>query len=333
MSTAPHTSGGARPPASVSAASPQPRNASGRPAGTWGTVLLPIADDESIDYTALGEEVEALGESGVDGVYTNGSAGEFYAQSEQEFDQIHNLVARICHACGLSFQIGVSHTGAQTTLDRIARAKDLGPTAFQIILPDWVPLSNEEAIRYLARIAEEASPVPLVLYNPPHAKRVLQADDFLQLSNAVPELVGLKVGDGDEGWYQSMQPVMSRLAVFVPGHRLALGVSRGAQGSYSNIACLHPKGAKRWAEQMKRDLPAALELQKRIEFFLEQHVLPLRSARWHCNHAFDKLLAAAGGWAKIGTRLRWPYQWFDPSLAYPLGVLAKQQLPELFEEN
>ncbi|MDW6066347.1 hypothetical protein SAZ11_62100 [Streptomyces sp. FXJ1.4098] len=39
-----------------------------------------------------------------------------------------------------------------------------------MILPDWVPLSDDEVVRFLVGAAETAGDVPLVLYNPPHAK-------------------------------------------------------------------------------------------------------------------------------------------------------------------
>ncbi|MCB0054480.1 MAG: dihydrodipicolinate synthase family protein, partial [Caldilinea sp.] len=61
--------------------------------GNWATLMLPINDDDSIDYGRLGNELDALVAAGVDGLYTNGTAGEFHTQSEAEFDAIHALVA------------------------------------------------------------------------------------------------------------------------------------------------------------------------------------------------------------------------------------------------
>ncbi len=51
--------------------------------GTWGTTLLPINKDESIDFGRLSQDLDYLLTSGVDGIYTNGTAGEFYAQTEE----------------------------------------------------------------------------------------------------------------------------------------------------------------------------------------------------------------------------------------------------------
>src|SRR5262245_37017483 len=130
--------------------------------GNWATLLLPINADESIDYGRLAGEVEALITAGVDGIYTNGTAGEFHTQNEAEFDAIHTLVAEQCHRAELPFQIGASHMSAQTTLERIRRAIQFGPAAIQVILADWFPLNEKEMIVCLERMAVVAEPIGLV---------------------------------------------------------------------------------------------------------------------------------------------------------------------------
>ena len=61
--------------------------------GNWATVMLPINEDESIDYARLADEIEVLIDCGVDGIYSNGSTGEFYTQTEDEFDRSGTLLA------------------------------------------------------------------------------------------------------------------------------------------------------------------------------------------------------------------------------------------------
>jgi 4-hydroxy-tetrahydrodipicolinate synthase len=45
----------------------------------------------------------------VSGIYSNGTAGEFYNQTEDEFDQISFLLAEKCNKVQMPFQIGCSH--------------------------------------------------------------------------------------------------------------------------------------------------------------------------------------------------------------------------------
>ena len=298
--------------------------------GTWGTVMLPINADDSIDFSRLTESVRALCASGVHGIYSNGTAGEFATQREDEFDRVSAIVAAQAEQAGVPFQIGASHTSPQASLERIRRAQSLAPGAFQVILPDWVKVGNDEAIAFLARLAEAAAPVPLVLYNPPHAKRVLEASDFARLRSAVPALVGIKVGDGAPSWYAAMREQLPGFSIFVPGHHYATGRMSGAHGSYSNIACLSPRGARRWDDLIGRDPVAALALELRILDFFRAHIAPLL-AQGLSGGALDKLLCGIGGWCDLGLRLRWPYRFVDDATLARLRPIARVALPELFE--
>ena len=296
--------------------------------GTWASVLLPIKSDEFIDFRRLSEDIAYLVTTGVDGIYTNGTAGEFYSQTESEFDQVNAMLAEQCEETHVPFQIGASHTDPRMSLSRVRRAAQLRPSAIQVILPDWFPLTPAETLAFLDRIAEAARPIGLVLYNPPHSKRILQPEEYGQLSDAIPALVGVKVAASTD-WYARFKTYAPRLSLFVPGHQLATAVKTGAAGSYSNIACLHPIGAKRWQEQINSDYSAAMATESRIASFLQRYLLPLRDQHKYSNQALDKLLAAIGGWSTAGTRLRWPYRWLDQDEVKRLSVIARHELPEL----
>lgn len=301
--------------------------------GSWGTLLLPIKEDDNIDFQRLEDEITYLLHSRISGIYTNGTAGEFYNQTEDEFDQITELLALKCAEADMAFQIGVSHMSPMICLERIKRCKHLKPNAFQVILPDWVPANEKEQLAFLKKIAEVAAPVPLVLYNPPHAKVVLKPFDFKKLAEHIPQLIGIKVADGDAQWYADMRLYASHLSVFVPGHHLATGMkAKVGVGAYSNIACLHPRGAQQWYELMLEDVEEALKIEKKILAFFERCLVPFIQAGYS-NPALDKFLAAVGGWAPIGTRLRWPYQGIDENEVAPIRKLARQMLPEIIIQN
>ncbi|MCU1489055.1 MAG: Dihydrodipicolinate synthase/N-acetylneuraminate lyase [Acidimicrobiaceae bacterium] len=297
--------------------------------GTWGAVLLPLADDDSVEWGLLRDEVEVLVGMGLAGLYTNGSAGELHSLEESEVDGVNEIVAQACTKANLPFQIGASQMSGQICLSRIRRARELAPSAIQVILPDWFPLATREVMAAVERMAEVADPVPLVLYNPPHAKTRCDPEEFGRLAAAVPGLVGIKVAGGDADWYKEMRAAAPDLAVFVAGHALASGRQQGAAGAYSNVACLNPAGALAWERQMSEDPEAALELEKRINEFLALHIFPIQ-ARGFSNAALDKTLARIGGWAEVGTRVRWPYSSVPEAEAAALAPIARAELPELF---
>lgn len=299
--------------------------------GVWASVLLPIGSDDGIDWTRLEAELDVLASSELDGVYAHGTAGEFHTLTEAEFDRVSSMLAQACVRAGMPFQVGASHPVPQVTLARISRTHSLAPGAFQVVLPDWLPLTDHECEEFVRRVAEAAAPVPLVLYNPPHAKTAASPGLFGRLLDAVPSLIGIKVAGGDDAWYASMRDVLARCAVFVPGHHLAYGLARGARGSYSNVAGLSPAGAARWYALMRKDPKSAADIERRITLLFERHVEPLQRAGLS-NPALDKFLAAVGGWADIGLRTRWPYHSAPEDAVVPAREDAHALLPELFGE-
>ena len=230
----------------------------------------------------------------------------------------------------MPFQIGASHSSPQITLERVRRAAHLTPGAIQVILPDWLPLTDDEIADFLALLGQAAAPIGLVLYNPPHAKRRLSPDEIGLLRRHMPSLVGVKVGGGDADWYEGMREHMHGMSVFIPGGQMATGLREGAHGSYSNVACLQPAGAQRWYTLTIHDMDAALALERRIQAFLAQYISPLVQEQKYTGGAADKLLCAIGGWANVGTRLRWPYRSIPDALVERLRPAAQQRLPELF---
>lgn len=239
-------------------------------------------------------------------------------------------MAEKCHKKSVAFQLGVSHMSPVISLERLKRVKSLEPGAVQVILPDWFPVTEPEMLSFLQKMSQEAEPVALVLYNPPHAKKVLTPKQLCMLHQLVPQLVGIKVAGGDETWYDQMKEALDEITVFVPGHRLATGYSKGAKGAYSNVACLSPKGAQQWYERMKINLFSALEQEKQIQKFMSQYITPFITKDGYMNGAVDKLLCAIGGWSEISTRMRWPYRFIPMDQVGELRKIAKKMLPEMF---
>lgn len=300
-----------------------------RLAGNWATLLLPIQADDAIDVGALAAEIDILIAARVDGIYSNGTAGEFHNLTSAENDAIQALLADKCSKAHMPFVIGACQPDPSLACERVARAAALGPAAIQVILPDWWPVRNDEATEFLAMAAEPAGDTPLLLYNPPHAKRVLSPADIGGVTAPVSAVTAVKLADGDAAWYAEARRHLVRLSVFVPGHHLATGTREGvAAGAFSNVACLSPAGAQRWTDGMTGDLSNALEVEARLQSFMDEWIVPFRRDHGYSNPALDKLLAAIGGWGPVGTRLRRPYRWIPADQVQRLRAVARDMLPE-----
>lgn len=118
--------------------------------------------------------------------------------------------------------------------------------------------------------------------------------------------------------------------MFVPGHTVAYGRPRGAYGSYSNVACLSPQGAVRQWQQITENAGAAVELESRIQRFMDEHIVALARREGLSNVALDKLLAAIGNWGPVTERCLWPYQSASAADVVRLRLIARESLPEMF---
>lgn len=301
--------------------------------GNWATLLLTTNNSGAIDYSKLGDEIDVLVESKPNGIYSNGTAGEFYSQTEDEFFKVNEILATKCEKGGVPFQIGVSHMSAQISLQRLKMIKHLEPGAVQLILPDWFPLTLNESVEFLEKMASESDGISLILYNPPHAKKQLNPPDWQYLKERIPTLAGVKIFDnnGDKQWYKTMNKHKNGLSVFVPGHNLATGISLGADGAYSNVACLNPMAAQRWYNLMQTDMDVALRWEKRIQKFMGELIAPFITEQGYANHACDRFMALVGNWADVGAKLRWPYKSIPENLVENIRKKAKEIIPEFFE--
>lgn len=301
--------------------------------GNWATLLLCTDAEGRIDYERLSDEIDVLIASAPNGIYSNGTSGEFYSQDREEFVKISKILADKCERSGVNFQLGVSHPCAQESLWRLKAVKSLRPSAVQVILPDWFPVDDRAAVSFMSVMEDVAGDIPIVLYNPPHAKRVVKPSMWQTLKHAAPSLIGVKVFDENcsPQWYAQMRNNSNGIAVFVPGHHLATGWKNGARGAYSNVACLNPFAAQRWFEMMKHDLDAALELESRIRAFMTECIDPFIVEMHYPNPACDRFMALVGGWADVGSKMRWPYSSIPVDYVPEVRKKARKIIPEFFE--
>lgn len=302
--------------------------------GNWATLLLATDEKGNIDFVRMADEIDVLIASCPNGIYSNGTAGEFYSQTEDEFDRISYLLSEKCEKAKIPYQIGVSHMSPQISLERLKRVRQLKPGAVQVILPDWFPVTLDEATLFLQKMEEESNGISLILYNPPHAKKQLVPEEWAALKKQIPSLCGLKVFDqnGDNAWYERVNENKTQLSIFIPGHRLATGIQSGAHGAYSNMACLNPFAAQKWYDMIHTDLPAALELEQRVNRFMSGLIAPFISDLHYPNHACDRFMAMLGGWADVGSKLRWPYRSIPDSYLETVRDQSQQIIPEFFKK-
>ncbi len=81
---------------------------------------------------------------------------------------------------------------------------------------------------------------------------------------------------------------------------------------------------------MLADNDAAVEFQHRFHRFINEHLFPLAKKHSLSNPALDKFMAAVGGWADLGIRMRWPYNSARSEDVVHFRPIVRELLPELF---
>src|SRR5690348_9542537 len=81
-------------------------------------------------------------------VYVFGTAGEGYAVSDRQFDQIVTAFADEMRKAGAEPMVGVIHLSLAAIVERIERCRDAGVKRFQISLPSWGALGDRELFEF-----------------------------------------------------------------------------------------------------------------------------------------------------------------------------------------
>ncbi len=163
--------------------------------GIYTPIITPHTKDGAIDRDAFRAIVEFLVASGVQGIISGGSTGEYYAQTIAERIELATL-AREVIGKRTALIVGV---GAIRQADSITMAKaaaKLGASAILLGSPPYaVPTEKENALNALA--IDRAAGLPIMLYNYPGRMGVNMGREFLDRVSRSPNFCAIKESSGD----------------------------------------------------------------------------------------------------------------------------------------
>jgi dihydrodipicolinate synthase/N-acetylneuraminate lyase len=125
-------------------------------------------------------------------LYVFGTAGEGYAVTDQQFDQIVKAFATEMREGGAEPMVGVIHLSLGVMLERIRRSRDMGVTRFQVSLPNWAALGDKELFLFFDKICDTFPDCQFMHYNLPRTKRLVTGKEYGKLAAAHPNLVATK---------------------------------------------------------------------------------------------------------------------------------------------
>ena len=209
--------------------------------GSMVALVTPMADDGSLDRTALRRLVDWHIENGTDAIIAVGTTGESPTLSNDEHVEVIRVVVEQTHG-----RIPViAGTGSNSTREAIAltrEAEDLGADACLLVTPYYNKPTQEGLYRHFKAIAE-AVPIPQILYNVPSRTVCDMLPETVERLSHVPNIVGIKEATGDlERGRDILRRCGERLDLYSGDDATALDlILLGAKGDISVTANVAPR--------------------------------------------------------------------------------------------
>jgi len=274
--------------------------------GLWAALITPWTDDDQLDESGFVRHVTRYASTGVHGVYTGGTTGEFYAQDDATFERITHIACQAARAANVPVQIGCTALSTRTAIGRARIAVAAGADAIQIALPFWLALRNDEAAGFIHDVAQAVFPLPLVLYHTDRARFKFSPEQLADLAQRVPTLIGTKDGGCDLTALEQMSRLIPDLAIFGGEGDMTTRMARGGRGTYSSVVGLSPRALLRlYALCESRQFAHAQALQSAIHGVIHEVALMWvkRDGLW--DSALDRIFYLAGG-GEMGLRCQSP---------------------------
>src|SRR6056297_1695351 len=157
--------------------------------------ITPVDRAGRVDEDTLRQYVDWLIEKGVDGLYPNGSTGEFVRFTPEERRNIVRIV--VDQTAGrVPILAGAAEANVRETIDACEAYGAMGVRAVAIVAPFYYRLSSEGVYAYFREIADTVS-VDVTVYNIPLFASPIDVETVIRLASECPRVVGIKDSSGD----------------------------------------------------------------------------------------------------------------------------------------
>jgi dihydrodipicolinate synthase/N-acetylneuraminate lyase len=295
--------------------------------GVWAALIIPWDDHDELDEQRFVREVAAYADTDVDGVYTGGTTGEFYAMDDETFRRVTRIACHQAHAAQLPVQIGCTALSTRTAAQRIRIAKEFHADAVQIALPFWLKLADVEVRTFLQDLVNVAEGTPIILYLTDRSKRRLEPQLLGELAAAHPTLLGTKDTTCTVTELRQMLALTPDLAIFGGDNDLLTKIPAGGAGGYCSVTGLHaPSVVEYYRRCAGGRLAEAQVLHEQIARMMDLFV------RWETedglmDSAGDRILRVAGG-VDVGLKCQGPYRSGSQRHVRELLELCRSEAPD-----
>ena len=300
--------------------------------GVWVAMPTPWQADGTVDAGVVRELVQRYAAAGLHGAYTTGTDGEVHVMEVDELKQLAPPFAETAAAVGLPVQIGCgwAHTNGVIERGRIAQANGVG--IIQITLPSWIPLHDDEIVRFYGAIGDALPELALIHYNIMRSGRMMTGADFQRAQAVAPNLAGSKHTGGNISLLAEIIDATPDMAHFAVDADIVTGALFGSPGYYSFIANISPAFSLAMMGACTRGdwVSAANYAKYCLRFF--RRWLPM-CADINSSAALGKIATAAGVFPEMPLFIKEPYTSGTERHVRELRELIRREFPELADSR
>ena len=271
---------------------------------------IPWDDQEQLLEDLFRQQVRHTLAQGFNNLYIFGTAGEGYAVDTPRFQRIVEIFHEETGGVNVFPQIGVIGLSSATVRERIAYAYKVGFRVFQISLPSWGALNDAEMLRFFIDVCGAFPDAKFLHYNLLRAKRLLTAQDYRRVADAVPNLAATKNTGTTVSSTAQLMKLTPEIQHFFGEAMFPTGSLHGTCSLLSSFAPMFPTRSKELFEYGRTGrIERLFRFQKEYLDVVEDVIAPLRRKPL-IDGAYDKVLVRLGG-VEMPLRLLSPYECFS----------------------
>ena len=211
------------------------------PQGILVACPSPWDDRDELIEELLREEVRLVLAAGFEHCYVFGTGGEGYAVDTRRFRQVVDVFHEEVDGKPVSAMVGVIGLSTVQIVERLEYAHDVGFRMFQISLPSWGPLADDEVLRFFSDVCGAFPDSRFLHYNLPRTKRVLGGRDYAKIIPVVPNLVATKTTGGGMAGAEELIRHAGELQHFMGEGNFPHGAMFGEASLLASYAELAPR--------------------------------------------------------------------------------------------
>ncbi len=249
------------------------------------TAVVPWNERFEFQEDVFRRQVHILARDLTRHLYVFGTAGEGYAVTERQFDQITRAFWASAQESRVTPMVGLISLSLPTIIERIERCHALGYRLFQLSMPSWGALNDREVDRFFAETCGRFPDCQFHHYNLMRTKRLLTSVEYRRLAAAHPNLIAVKNSTTDPAVIADLMTMTPRLRFYITEFGYAIARKTHDLGLLISLASIHPERAKRFVAGTDAQRAADLEELKGV-------IAGLKAAgdKFHIDGAYDKML-------------------------------------------